>query len=128
MYINLSDLLPTYLSDHHMLDKGLNYSLMAVFGPQSSGKSTLLNALFETRFTTMNMVHGRYQVTKGVCVSKAKNHDLLVMDLEGTDSKERGEENVVSRTSSIRVYESNLTHTVIIVIREEDFIVCVGHQ
>jgi hypothetical protein len=43
----------------------------------------------------MNMVQGRYQVTKGVCVSKAVSNDILVMDLEGTDSKERGEENVV---------------------------------
>lgn len=91
---DFTDMLPTYLAKHGLLDKGLNYSLMAVFGPQSSGKSTLLNALFNTQFTTMNMVHGRYQVTKGVCVSKAKNEDLLVLDLEGTDSKERGEENV----------------------------------
>jgi pantothenate kinase-related protein Tda10 len=38
---SFSELLPTFLAHHQMLDKGLNYSLMAVFGPQSSGKSTV---------------------------------------------------------------------------------------
>jgi septin family protein len=79
-----------------LIKKGLDYNLLAVFGPQSSGKSTLLNALFSTKFPTMQANTGRYQVTKGVCASKAQNDDILVMDLEGTDSKERGEENAVS--------------------------------
>lgn len=85
--------LPTYLKDHQFTDCGLDYNLMSVLGPQSSGKSTLLNKLFFSQFDTMDSARGRYQVTKGVCVSKAKSQDILIMDLEGTDSNERGEEN-----------------------------------
>lgn len=89
-----SEKLPTYLQHNEMTQLGLDYNLMAVFGPQSSGKSTLLNKMFQSHFDTMDSTRGRYQVTKGVCVSKAINQDILIMDLEGTDSKERGEENM----------------------------------
>src|SRR3989338_10363422 len=83
------------LARTNMLNLGLDYDLLFVFGPQSSGKSTLLNALFGKKFPTMQANTGRYQVTKGVCASKAQEQNILVMDLEGTDSKERGEENMV---------------------------------
>ena len=76
-----------------MKDKGVNYNILSVFGPQSSGKSTLLNRLFSTHFPTMNSHEGRYQVTLGVCMAKAQRtleKDILLLDLEGTDSKERG--------------------------------------
>ena len=76
-----------------MRGKGVNYNILSVFGPQSSGKSTLLNRLFEAHFPTMDSHMGRYQVTLGVCMAKANktlDTDILLMDLEGTDSKERG--------------------------------------
>lgn len=71
---------------------GTDYSVIAVFGCQSSGKSTLLNMLFGTQFPMMNHELGRQRTTKGVCVAHSQNSSLMVMDLEGTDSKERGEE------------------------------------
>lgn len=77
------------------MNRGLDYNILAIFGPQSSGKSTLLNNLFDTTFDVMNENIGRYQVTQGVCVSKAKKSNILILDMEGTDSKERGEENSV---------------------------------
>lgn len=76
-----------------MKGKGVNYNILSVFGPQSSGKSTLLNRLFDTHFPTMDARSGRYQVTLGVCMAKAQktmDTDILLLDLEGTDSKERG--------------------------------------
>lgn len=54
----------------------------------------MLNRFFGAGFPTMDASTGRYQVTLGVCMAKAnKTLDkdiLLMMDLEGTDSKERG--------------------------------------
>jgi len=72
-----------------LLLNGLNYHILSVLGPQSSGKSTLLNTLFSTTFPTMNSDQGRYQVTQGICAAKAKSDDIIIFDLEGNDSKER---------------------------------------
>jgi protein SEY1 len=72
--------------------RGFDYNVVAIMGPQSSGKSTLMNLLFGTKFVTMEADSGRYQVTQGVwmgCDSEAK---IVVMDNEGCDSRERGED------------------------------------
>jgi GTPase Era involved in 16S rRNA processing len=37
-----------------MMERGTNYRTVAVIGCQSSGKSTLLNLLFDTTFEVMN--------------------------------------------------------------------------
>ena len=81
-------------------DKGFDYHVIAVFGSQSTGKSTLLNALFGTEFDVMNMASGRSQTTKGLWLSLSKN-DTLVMDVEGTDGRERGEDQDFERKSAL---------------------------
>lgn len=68
--------------------------MLAILGPQSSGKSTLLNGLFGTTFPTMQSETGRYQCTKGIWMGKAGLSDTLVLDVEGTDGRERGEAEV----------------------------------
>ncbi|KAG0504469.1 hypothetical protein KC19_N031300 [Ceratodon purpureus] len=50
---------------------GLSYAVVAIMGPQSSGKSTLLNHLFGTRFKEMDALEGRNQTTKGVWLQRA---------------------------------------------------------
>lgn len=52
---------------------------------------TLLNLLFDTCFETMDSQKGRLQTTKGIWMSKNPSGDILIFDIEGTDSKERGE-------------------------------------
>ncbi|KAH6774990.1 hypothetical protein C2S52_012551 [Perilla frutescens var. hirtella] len=73
---------------------GVSYAVVAIMGPQSSGKSTLLNHLFETNFKEMDGSKGRSQTTKGVWIVKAPDMDplTLVLDMEGSDSKERCDE------------------------------------
>ncbi|KAJ9530664.1 hypothetical protein QJQ45_014815, partial [Haematococcus lacustris] len=65
-------------------------------GPQSSGKSTLLNSVFGTSFVMMDAMTGRSQTTKGIWLSRspklAAQLTTLVMDLEGNDGRERGED------------------------------------
>jgi len=70
------------------------YQIVAIMGPQSSGKSTLLNHAFGTTFVEMDDSLGRSQTTQGVWLSRAETCETptLVMDLEGTDGRERGEE------------------------------------
>lgn len=69
------------------------YALVGIMGCQSTGKSTLLNLLFRTKFQEMDSTKGRSQTTKGVWLDTgALKKDLVVMDLEGTDSGERGED------------------------------------
>ena len=80
-------------------ERGTDYRTVAVIGCQSSGKSTLLNLLFDTTFEVMDESRGRQQTTKGIWLNRNQVGDLLVLDIEGTDSKERGEQRMVSMPS-----------------------------
>ncbi len=102
---NLND----YLRQTDVADAGFNYHLISVFGSQSTGKSTLLNHLFGTEFSVMSESERR-QTTKGIWMSKNKRHvagsiqlaeNILVMDVEGTDGRERGEDQDFERKSAL---------------------------
>ncbi|EPY34487.1 hypothetical protein AGDE_07890 [Angomonas deanei] len=89
---------------------GVNYHLVGVFGGQSSGKSTLLNHLFGTDFQTLDETVRRGQTTKGAFMASATQNStqkgtsvspLLVVDFEGTDGLERGEDQNFERQLSL---------------------------
>eukprot|EP01102_Stenamoeba_stenopodia_P014022 TRINITY_DN461_c0_g1_i1.p1 TRINITY_DN461_c0_g1~~TRINITY_DN461_c0_g1_i1.p1 ORF type:complete len:809 (-),score=280.41 TRINITY_DN461_c0_g1_i1:132-2558(-) len=84
--------LPLLLDEWNITNRGFDYHIVAILGCQSSGKSTLLNLLFGTGFQVMNSDLGRTQTTVGIWLGKADNQDTLVLDVEGTDSRERGED------------------------------------
>ncbi|KMZ69075.1 Protein ROOT HAIR DEFECTIVE 3 [Zostera marina] len=81
---------------------GLSYAVVSIMGPQSSGKSTLLNSLFYTNFREMDAFKGRSQTTKGIWMAKCANIEpcTIVMDLEGTDGRERGEDDTAFEKQS----------------------------
>ena len=101
----------TYLNLANVTPAGFNYHLISVFGSQSTGKSTLLNYLFGTDFGVM-AENDRRQTTKGIWLSKNKRQhahgggqsmaeNILVMDVEGTDGRERGEDQDFERKSAL---------------------------
>ncbi|KAI0843336.1 root hair defective 3 GTP-binding protein [Hypoxylon sp. FL0890] len=94
----------SYLQVTGVADAGFNYHLISVFGSQSTGKSTLLNYLFGTEFNVMSETERR-QTTKGIWMSKNKRgnmaDNILVMDVEGTDGRERGEDQDFERKSAL---------------------------
>ncbi len=103
--------LSTYLSLEKVTPAGFNYHLISVFGSQSTGKSTLLNHLFGTEFGVMSEADRR-QTTRGIWLSKNKREyadggakkmaeNILVMDVEGTDGRERGEDQDFERKSAL---------------------------
>ncbi|CAN7130174.1 unnamed protein product [Brassica rapa subsp. narinosa] len=81
---------------------GLSYAVVSIMGPQSSGKSTLLNSLFGTNFMEMDAFKGRSQTTKGIWLARCAGIEpcTLVMDLEGTDGRERGEDDTAFEKQS----------------------------
>ncbi|XP_068649719.1 protein ROOT HAIR DEFECTIVE 3-like [Aristolochia californica] len=81
---------------------GLSYAVVAIMGPQSSGKSTLLNHLFHTNFREMDAFRGRSQTTKGIWIAKCVGIEpcTIAMDLEGTDGRERGEDDTTFEKQS----------------------------
>lgn len=81
-------------------DAGFSYNIVAVFGSQSTGKSTLLNRLFGTTFDVMDETK-RQQTTKGIWMCRGKDMSVLVMDVEGTDGRERGEDQDFERKSAL---------------------------
>ncbi|CAH9086291.1 unnamed protein product [Cuscuta europaea] len=64
-----------------------SYAIVAILGPVSSGKSTLLNHLFNTRFQTMDDSKRGSQATLGIWMSRCPDVRpfTLVMDVEGSD-------------------------------------------
>ncbi|KAJ8077951.1 Dynamin-like GTPase that mediates homotypic ER fusion [Marasmius tenuissimus] len=81
-------------------DSGFSYDIVAVFGSQSTGKSTLLNRLFGTSFDVMDETK-RQQTTKGIWMCRGQNMNVMVMDVEGTDGRERGEDQDFERKSAL---------------------------
>ena len=65
------------------------YHTISVIGSQSSGKSTLLNALFGTTFDELNRKKRIGQTTKGIWYSIDSPDALMIIDVEGSDSNER---------------------------------------
>ena len=57
---------------------------------------TLLNLLFDSDFKVMDSSKGRGQTTKGIWMSTNYEGRILIFDIEGTDSKERGDQRLVS--------------------------------
>jgi hypothetical protein len=96
------DALVEFCKAVRLAECGLSYAVVAIMGPQSSGKSTLVNHLFGTKFREMDALEGRNQTTKGVWLQRAGEVTpcTLVMDLEGTDGRERGEDDTAFEKQS----------------------------
>ncbi|XVF86825.1 hypothetical protein PTKIN_Ptkin18bG0073600 [Pterospermum kingtungense] len=91
-----------FIKEAKLGECGLSYAVVSIMGPQSSGKSTLLNNLFGTNFREMDAFKGRSQTTKGIWMAKCAGIEpcTLVMDLEGTDGRERGEDDTAFEKQS----------------------------
>jgi len=69
-----------------------DYSFVAIMGPQSSGKSTIMNQVFGCEFGVLDAKKAREQTTQGIWFgSSPKARDIVCLDLEGTDSAQRRE-------------------------------------
>ncbi|KAL1538432.1 protein ROOT HAIR DEFECTIVE 3 2-like [Salvia divinorum] len=95
--------------------------VIAIVGPQSSGKSTLMNHMFRTDFRVMNAKTGRRKTTKGIWIAKAPEMEPLtvVLDLEGTDGRERGEDDTTFE-KQIALFAIAMADTVFINMRYSD--------
>ncbi|VFQ65462.1 unnamed protein product [Cuscuta campestris] len=91
-----------FMKEVRLAEFGLSYVVVSIMGPQSSGKSTLLNHLFHTNFQEMDAFRGRSQTTKGIWMARCVGIEpcTLVMDLEGTDGRERGEDDTAFEKQS----------------------------
>jgi len=92
----------SFMKKVKLAECGLSYAVVSIMGPQSSGKSTLLNHLFGTNFREMDFSKGRSQTTKGIWMAHCAGIEpcTLVMDLEGTDGRERGEDDTAFEKQS----------------------------
>ncbi|TDL25999.1 root hair defective 3 GTP-binding protein [Rickenella mellea] len=97
---NFTTDLSSQIEQWGLRDAGFGYNIVAVFGSQSTGKSTLLNGLFGTNFDVMDETNRR-QTTKGIWMCRAKGMDVMVMDVEGTDGRERGEDQDFERKAAL---------------------------
>lgn len=108
-----------FLAGRGLTSLAFDYHVASILGAQSSGKSTLLNLLFGTRFQTMNEDDGRYQVTQGVWLGLDSTSSTIVLDLEGTDSRERGE-GAVNFERKIALFALALSEVLIVNLWAQD--------
>ncbi|ENY62327.1 protein SEY1, putative [Entamoeba histolytica HM-1:IMSS-A] len=81
---------------------GFNYNMLSILGPQNSGKSTLLNYLFDTDFAVLNEKNGRQRTTRGVWLGLVGDRkDIIIMDLEGSDGSIREDDLSFERKISL---------------------------
>ncbi|KAF7729333.1 Dynamin-like GTPase that mediates homotypic ER fusion [Apophysomyces ossiformis] len=99
-YHNYSKKLPMYIGRWGLDNVGLEYNVVAILGSQSAGKSTLLNYLFGTSFDVMEQME-RQQTTKGIWLSHGKGTRVLVLDVEGSDGHEHGDDKDFERKSAL---------------------------
>lgn len=98
---------------------------VSVFGPQSSGKSTLLNDLFGTSFKTMDLSAGRTQTTKGI-MARAVDFQtkvaprVLILDCEGSDSRERNQQEAQNIERHIGCFAAAVSDLLIINVWNHD--------
>ena len=91
--LSFNDQLQTYFKEQNFTpEDGKIYQTIGIIGCQSSGKSTLLNNVFGTNFEVMSDDVGRAQTTKGIWIAINKEFNTIILDVEGTDSKERGDD------------------------------------
>ncbi|XP_008225781.1 PREDICTED: protein ROOT HAIR DEFECTIVE 3 homolog 2-like [Prunus mume] len=97
-----ADGLDRFVKEVKLAECGVSYGVVAIVGPQSSGKSTLQNHLFNTKFREMNANSVRSQTTKGIWIAKCVGIEpcTIVMDLEGTDGRERGQDDTAFEKQS----------------------------
>ncbi|CAN8067841.1 unnamed protein product [Agarophyton chilense] len=68
------------------------FTVVAITGPQASGKSTLVNALFSTDFPVATRGSVGTATTRGILASQLQtpHGPTLVLDVEGADARARG--------------------------------------
>ena len=91
--LSFNDKLETFFKEQNFSPESDKvYQTIGIIGCQSSGKSTLLNHVFNTKFEVMSDDIGRAQTTKGIWLAINKEFNTIIFDVEGTDSKERGDD------------------------------------
>ncbi|CAD8095939.1 unnamed protein product [Paramecium sonneborni] len=95
------DQLVDFVKNSGISEIGKNYNIVSIIGSQSTGKSTLLNQLFGTKFDVQNRQQSVGQTTVGIWISKDVQNNVVVLDVEGSDSVERksGENMVENQTA-----------------------------
>lgn len=69
--------------------------VISIIGPQSSGKSSLLNQLFGVNFPVLSGQEGYQRQTCGICLKNTP--DYLILDVEGSDSDSRRDDRSTTR-------------------------------
>lgn len=84
-----TEALTTFINKTGISKMKKEYNVVSIIGSQSTGKSTLLNKMFETSFDVQQRSHHLGQTTIGIWLSRDKSANVLVLDVEGSDSAER---------------------------------------
>lgn len=89
-------------------------TIVAVLGPQASGKSTLANALFATEFPVASQAAVGSATTRGILAARPPDRtDVVVFDVEGADARERGRDGKIFQARCAS-FVSNLADCIVL--------------
>ncbi|CAI9101952.1 OLC1v1000125C1 [Oldenlandia corymbosa var. corymbosa] len=98
--------------------------VVSVIGVQSSGKSTLMNRCFSTNFQEMDGSQGPQQTTRGIWIQKCSSPEghrkILVLDTEGTDGRERGQEGIGAFERETTFFALAMSNVVIFNVKHDN--------
>lgn len=89
-------------------------TIVAILGPQASGKSTLANALFGTEFPVASQSSVGSSTTRGILAARpTERTDIVVFDVEGADARERGRDGKIFQARCAS-FVSNLADCIVL--------------
>ncbi len=89
-------------------------TIVAILGPQASGKSTLANALFGTQFPVASRTSVGSSTTRGILAARpTERTDVVVLDVEGADARERGRDGKIFQARCAS-FVSNLADCIVL--------------
>lgn len=93
-------------------------TIISIIGPRCSGKSYLLNHIFGTNFEVLHAAKGRRQTTKGIWLSKSTIPNFSVLDIGGSDGKDKQDQLLSER--QIALFLIQLSNLIIVNMRLQD--------
>eukprot|EP00703_Trepomonas_sp_PC1_P004477 JAP92129.1 Protein SEY1 [Trepomonas sp. PC1] len=88
---------------------------ISIFGAQSSGKSTLINDLYDLKLDTLKSDQTHQRTTQGIILAQSEQNDqqICILDCEGTDSAERHLNKEISIEEKVGVFTCILSDLII---------------
>ncbi|KAG8084080.1 hypothetical protein GUJ93_ZPchr0010g10125 [Zizania palustris] len=83
------------------IQKNVHYPVFSIIGARSSGKSTLMNLMFNTKFAALNQSRGMNAASRGIWAATCNSPRAIVLDAEGSDGAEHQDDTSFEKKTAL---------------------------